>query len=172
MGENSEIKEIYELGERPPIGIIPKNMHAFCVRQERFGEPNEAWKREIIPVPEIGPLDVLVYTMATGINYNNVWAGLGFPVDVIADRQKKGEPEDFHAGGSDSAGIIWAVEDQLFGQVMQKFGTLVEKSRVILVTLGYEELSFLVSASRTEIFCDSTDHKAWLKTCTFKDPSQ
>ncbi len=43
MVENSEIKEIYELGERPPIGIIPKNMHAFCVRQERFGEPNEAW---------------------------------------------------------------------------------------------------------------------------------
>ena len=29
MGENTEIKEIYELGERPPIGIIPKNMHAF-----------------------------------------------------------------------------------------------------------------------------------------------
>tara|TARA_E500000331_G_scaffold341222_1_gene373386 strand:- start:103 stop:1356 length:1254 start_codon:yes stop_codon:yes gene_type:complete len=113
MAENSEIKEIYELGERPPIGIIPKNMHAFCVRQDRFGEPNESWKREVIPVPEIGPLDVLVYTMATGINYNNVWAGLGFPVDVIADRQKKGEPEDFHAGGSDSSGIIWAVGSEV-----------------------------------------------------------
>jgi crotonyl-CoA carboxylase/reductase len=47
--------------------------------------------------------------MATGINYNNVWAGLGFPVNVIADRQKKGEPEDFHAGGSDAAGIVWSI---------------------------------------------------------------
>ena len=47
--------------------------------------------------------------MATGINYNNVWAALGYPVDVIADRQKKGEPEDFHAGGSDCSGIVWAI---------------------------------------------------------------
>ena len=84
-------------------------MHAFCVRQERFGEPKDAWQREILPTPSIGPRDVLVYTMATGINYNNVWAALGYPVDVIADRQKKGEPEDFHAGGSDCAGIVWAV---------------------------------------------------------------
>ncbi len=109
LNERSEIKEDYELGERPPLGAIPEKMHAFCVRQERFGEPKDAWKREIIPVPEIGAKDVLIYTMATGINYNNVWAGLGSPVDVIADRQKKGEPEDFHAGGSDSAGIIWAL---------------------------------------------------------------
>ena len=39
-------------------------------------------------MPEIGPKDVLVYVMATGINYNNVWR-LGYPVDVIATRQKK-----------------------------------------------------------------------------------
>ena len=88
-------------------------MHAFCVRQDRFGEPKDAWQREILPVPAIGPQDVLVYTMATGINYNNVWAALGYPVDVIADRQKKGEPEDFHAGGSDCAGIVWAVGSEV-----------------------------------------------------------
>src|SRR5207244_1815468 len=27
----------------------------------------------------------------------------------IAERQKAGEPEDFHAGGSDCSGIVWAV---------------------------------------------------------------
>ena len=69
----------------------------------------DAWKREVINTPAIGPKDVLVYVMATGINFNNVWAGLGYPVDVIADRQKKGETEDFHAGGSDASGIVWAV---------------------------------------------------------------
>ena len=88
-------------------------MHAFVVRQDRFGEPKDAWRREIIDTPEIGPLDVLVYVMATGINYNNVWAALGKPVDVIADRQRKGEPEDFHAGGSDCAGIVFAVGDRV-----------------------------------------------------------
>ena len=102
-------KEIYDLGEDIPLGEVPKKMHAFLVRQDRFGEPIDAWKREIINVPELAPKDVLVYVMATGINYNNVWAARGIPVDVIADRQKKGEPEDFHAGGSDASGIVWAV---------------------------------------------------------------
>jgi len=102
-------KELYSLGERPPLGEVPPKMHAFTVRQDRFGEPLKAWQREVINTPTLGPKDVLVYVMATGINYNNVWAGLGYPVDVIADRQKKGEPEDFHAGGSDASGIVWAV---------------------------------------------------------------
>ena len=102
-------KELYDLGEMPPSGVVPEKMHAFMVRQDRFGDPVDAWKREVINTPAIGPKDVLVYVMATGINFNNVWAGLGYPVDVIADRQKKGEAEDFHAGGSDASGIVWAV---------------------------------------------------------------
>ena len=107
------VKSLYELGEMPPLGEVPEKMHAFSVRQDRFGEPNKAWAREVIDTPKIGPKDVLVYVMATGINYNNVWAGLGFPVDVIADRQKKGEPEDFHAGGSDASGIVWAIGEEV-----------------------------------------------------------
>ncbi|MGY8995098.1 MAG: crotonyl-CoA carboxylase/reductase, partial [Alphaproteobacteria bacterium] len=101
--------EICALGERPPLGEVPEKMHAFLVRQDRFGEPKDAWQHETIDVPEIGPDEVLVYNMATGINYNNVWAALGYPLDVIAVRQKQGEPEDFHAGGSDCSGIVWKV---------------------------------------------------------------
>ena len=106
-------KEIYELGDKPQLGVVPKKMHAFLVRQDRFGAPKDAWQREIINVPNLGPKDVLVYVMATGINYNNVWAALGYPIDVIAIRQKKGEPEDFHAGGSDASGIVWAVGNEV-----------------------------------------------------------
>ncbi len=105
--------EICELGERPPLGEVPDKMHAIVVRPDRYGEPRDSQKREIIPTPEIGPKDVLVYVMATGINYNNVWAALGYPLDVIAERQKKGEPEDFHAGGSDCSGIVWAIGDEV-----------------------------------------------------------
>src|SRR6266545_1076785 len=101
--------DLYDLGDRPPLGEVPKRMHAYLVRQNRFGQPREAWKREVIPTPPIGADEVLIYVMASGINYNNVWAALGQPVDVIAERQKLGEPEDFHAGGSDCSGIIWAV---------------------------------------------------------------
>ena len=100
--------DIYDLGDEPRLGDVPKRMHAFVVRQNRFGPPRDAWRREIIPTPAIGPDEVLIYVMASGINFNNVWAALGKPLDVIAERQKQGEPEDFHAGGSDCAGIVWA----------------------------------------------------------------
>jgi crotonyl-CoA carboxylase/reductase len=45
--------------------------------------------------------------MAAGVNYNNVWAGLGIPIDVIKARNKAGEPEEFHIGGSDASGIVY-----------------------------------------------------------------
>ena len=47
--------------------------------------------------------------MASGINFNNVWAARGIPVDVIAQRQRGGDPNDFHLGGSDASGIVYAV---------------------------------------------------------------
>ena len=63
---------------------------------------------QTVPVPKPGPDDVIVRVKAAGVNYNNVWAALGQPLDVIAERLKLGEPEDFHAGGSDCSGIVWA----------------------------------------------------------------
>lgn len=102
-------KEIYDIGDQPPLGEVPQKMYAWTVRKERFGEPRKAWQLEQLYVPDIGPDDVLVYVMAAGVNYNNVWAGLGVPIDVIATRNKQGEPEDFHIGGSDASGIVYKV---------------------------------------------------------------
>ncbi|PJZ84568.1 crotonyl-CoA carboxylase/reductase [Leptospira harrisiae] len=101
--------EIVPVGELPPIGVVPKKMHAQVIRPERYGEPKTSFQSEVIDVPEIGPNEVLVATMAAGVNYNNVWAALGYPVDVIAARNKKGEPEKFHIGGSDASGIVYKV---------------------------------------------------------------
>jgi crotonyl-CoA carboxylase/reductase len=106
-------KEIYEVGEIPELGVVPQKMWAEVIRPEHFGEPKDAFKREQIPVPEIGPYDTLVYVMAAGINYNNVWAALGTPVNVIKARQKAGETENFHIGGSDASGIVWAVGSEV-----------------------------------------------------------
>ncbi len=106
-------REIYPLGEMPPLGEVPTRMFASVIRSERYGDPINAFEIEEMPVPKIGPTQVLVNVMAAGINYNNVWAALGYPVDVIAARQKQGEPEDFHIGGSDGAGIVWAVGDNV-----------------------------------------------------------
>lgn len=103
-------KEVYEIGEIPPLGVVPKYMYAQVIRAERFGEPTKAFAIEKIPVPELRPNEVLVFVMAAGINFNNVWAALGIPVNVIAARQKSGlDSSDFHIGGSDASGIVWAV---------------------------------------------------------------
>jgi crotonyl-CoA carboxylase/reductase len=105
------VKDLYELGEAPPLGYVPPKMHAQVIRQSRFGTPTQAFEHEVIQTPEIGPDDVLVYVMAAGVNYNNVWAGLGTPVDVIGARMKGGDPFDFHIGGSDASGIVYARGD-------------------------------------------------------------
>ncbi len=103
-------KEVYEIGEVPPLGYVPKYMYAQVIRAERFGPPTKAFQVEKIPVPELKPNEVLVYVMAAGINFNNVWAALGVPINVIAARQKAGyDSSDFHIGGSDASGIVWAV---------------------------------------------------------------
>lgn len=103
------MNDLYDLSETPPAGIVPAKMHASIIRRDRFGPPAEAFKTEVVDVPAVGPGDVLVWVMAAGINYNSVWAALGRPVDVIGMRQKMGAAEDYHIGGSEGSGIVWAV---------------------------------------------------------------
>lgn len=97
------------LGALPPLGEIPAQMHVQVVRRERFGDAASAFVPELVDTPAIGPDEVLIAVMAAGVNYNNVWAARGYPVDQIATRQKSGESEDFHVGGSDASGIVYAV---------------------------------------------------------------
>lgn len=97
------------IGSLPDVGVIPDSMNAMVVRTERMGEPRDAFQSEAVPVPEVGSNDVLVAVMAAGINYNNVWAARGLPVNVIKNRQRAGDPRDYHVGGSDGSGIVWAV---------------------------------------------------------------
>lgn len=105
-------KQIYELGEQPPLGQVPAKMYAQVIRPSRYGEPKKAFQIEQVETPRPGPGEAIVYVMAAGVNYNNVWAGLGIPVDIVAARQKGHDPlakHDFHIGGSDASGIVYAV---------------------------------------------------------------
>lgn len=101
------------IGSLPPIANIPEKMFAQVVRQDRFGDPRTAFQIEEVEVPQIKPHEVLIGVMAAGINFNNVWAARGVPIDVIHVRQKMGEPYDFHIGGSDVSGIVYAVGSQV-----------------------------------------------------------
>ena len=57
-------------------GTLPETMAAWVIRQEREGEPKDAFQIEEIEVPEPGAFEVIVRVMAAGVNYNNVWAAL------------------------------------------------------------------------------------------------
>jgi crotonyl-CoA carboxylase/reductase len=92
----------------PPVGEVPETMIAQVVRQDRFGDPAQAFEVEEVQTPPLGDDDVLIAVMAAGVNYNNVWAARGIPVDVIGMRQRAGEPYNFHIGGSDASGIVYA----------------------------------------------------------------
>jgi crotonyl-CoA carboxylase/reductase len=106
-------KDRYDIGELPPLGEVPAQMHAQLVRPDRYGEPEKAIQDEVIDVPELGPNDALVLVMAAGVNFNNVWAARGVPVDVTKTQARWGEPTDFHIVGSDASGVVWAVGDNV-----------------------------------------------------------
>jgi crotonyl-CoA carboxylase/reductase len=103
----------YPIGSIPPLGEIPAKMLAQVVRQDRMGEPVDAFRIEEVDTPTIKSDEVLVAVMAAGINYNNVWAARGIPIDIVATRQRSGSTENFHIGGSDASGIVYAVGDDV-----------------------------------------------------------
>ena len=86
-------------------GETPETMAAWVIREERQGEPLNAFRLEEIAVPEPGAFEVIVRVMAAGVNFNNVWAALGEPVSVF----RYHPAEDHHIGGSDASGIVWKV---------------------------------------------------------------
>ncbi len=97
-------KDLYEVGEIPPLGHVPARMHAWAIRRDRHGPPEQAMQVEVVPTWSIGDDEVLVLVMAAGVNYNGVWAGLGEPISPF-DVHKA----DLHVAGSDASGIVWAV---------------------------------------------------------------
>jgi len=101
-------KELYEVGEIPPLGYVPKKMYAWVIRRDRHGEPDKSFKVEVVETPVLDSTEVLIFVMAAGVNYNGIWAGLGIPISPF-DVHK----EDFHVAGSDAAGIVWAIGDKV-----------------------------------------------------------
>ncbi len=94
----------FDLYTVPELGELPDRMQALVIRPDREGTPEKAMKLEEVPLPPVGPGQVLVLVMAAGVNFNGVWAARGKPVSVF---KMHGEP--FHIAGSDASGIVWKV---------------------------------------------------------------
>ena len=98
------VKDLYELGEIPPLGHVPRQMYAWAIRRERHGNPDTAMQVEVVDTPEIDPHEVLIMVMAAGVNYNGVWACLGKPISPF-DYHKA----EYHIAGSDASGVVYKV---------------------------------------------------------------
>lgn len=119
------------LRELPPIGELPATMLAQVMRSDRLGNPTTAFQVEQVDLPKLGDHDVLIAVMAAGVNYNNVWASRGYPIDVISVRAKSGDPHGFHIGGSDASGIVYAIGDAV---------TSVSVGDAVIVHPGYWDI--------------------------------
>lgn len=136
-----------DLGELPPIGVVPKRMHASVIRADRYGQPEMAFASEVVDVPRVPPGHVLVAVMAAGLNYNNVWAAFGQPVDVIGMRNRNGDETDFHIGGSEGSGIVWQVGE---GVTNVNVG-----DHVVLSGCSWDESDPMVRFGRDPMFAPS-----------------
>ena len=105
---DAPVKDLYEVGEMPPLGHVPAKMYAWAIRQDRHGEADKAMQIEVVDTWKIDSNEVLVLVMAAGVTYNGVWAGLGQPISPF-----DGHKQPFHVAGSDAAGIVWAVGDKV-----------------------------------------------------------
>jgi crotonyl-CoA carboxylase/reductase len=100
-----DVSQVATVATEP--GTLPETMTAWVIREERLGEPVDAFQLEEIETPQPGAFEVVVRVMAAGVNFNNVWAALGEPVSVMryGDHPQYGH----HIGGSDASGIVWKV---------------------------------------------------------------
>ena len=108
LAYDAPVKDLYAVGEMPPLGHVPAQMYAWAIRRERHGDPDKAMLVEVVDTPEIDAHEVLVLVMAAGVNYNGVWAALGTPISPF-----DGHGEPFHIAGSDASGIVWKVGDKV-----------------------------------------------------------
>jgi crotonyl-CoA carboxylase/reductase len=100
-----DVSQVATVATEP--GTLPETMTAWVIREERLGEPTDAFQLEEIETPQPGAFEVVVRVMAAGVNFNNVWAALGEPISVMryGDHPQYGH----HIGGSDASGIVWKV---------------------------------------------------------------
>jgi len=101
---DQEVKDLYDVGEIPPIGHVPPKMHAWAIRREREGAPDKAMQLEVVDIPTLADDEVLILVMAAGVNYNGVWASLGTPISAFDVHGA-----DYHVAGSDASGIIYQI---------------------------------------------------------------
>ncbi len=84
------------------------------------GEPINAERQVIVPVETPGPNDVLLYVLASEVNFNDIWAITGIPVSPFDSHDR-----DVQVTGSGGVGLVVALGDAVKSDGRTRVGDLV-----------------------------------------------
>jgi acrylyl-CoA reductase (NADPH)/3-hydroxypropionyl-CoA dehydratase/3-hydroxypropionyl-CoA synthetase len=109
---------------RPGLDPLPAWQHAWAVVKDRdgrpaHGEPRDALRPVIVPVPEIGPNEALGYVLYAGLTYNTVFAARGVPISVFDLHDR-----DLHVPGSGAVVLVAAVGREVAREARLRVGEL------------------------------------------------
>src|SRR5262245_11302898 len=109
---------------RPGLDPLPHEHEAWAVVKDRWGrpahgEPRDALRRVVAPVPAIGPNDALCYVLYAGLTYNTVFAARGVPISVFDLHD-----QDLHIPGSGATVLVAALGAEVARQGRLRLGEL------------------------------------------------
>lgn len=84
------------------------------------GLPKDAEKQILLPVPQPGPNEAVVYVLASEVNFNDIWAITGIPVSPFDNHDL-----DYQVTGSGGVALVAAIGSELKREGRIKVGDLV-----------------------------------------------
>jgi crotonyl-CoA reductase len=103
---------------------LPETMQAAVVRKSEIDmfegvesqdkDPRKSLHVDEVPIPPLGPNEVLIAPMASALNYNTVWTSIFEPLSTFGFLERFGKESDlgarhdldYHIVGSDAAGVV------------------------------------------------------------------
>ncbi len=84
------------------------------------GLPKDCEREILLPVPEPGPNEAVVYVLASEVNFNDIWAITGIPVSPFENHDL-----DYQVTGSGGVGLVVALGSEVKREARLKTGDLV-----------------------------------------------
>jgi acrylyl-CoA reductase (NADPH)/3-hydroxypropionyl-CoA dehydratase/3-hydroxypropionyl-CoA synthetase len=110
----------------PGITPLPRAQYAQAVVRDevtgepRHGDPLRAEQQIIIPVEHPTPNQVLLYLLASEVNFNDIWAITGVPVSQFDEHDR-----DWHVTGSGGVALVAAIGEEVQREGRLRVGDLV-----------------------------------------------
>ncbi|MFC7472641.1 alcohol dehydrogenase catalytic domain-containing protein [Actinomadura keratinilytica] len=97
---------LYEVGDLPPLGTVPRSMYASVIRPDRYGERRRPSGRKSSTPPRCRPASCSWPSWPRASTTTTCGPPRATP-STSSVPARQGATEEFHIGGSDASGIVW-----------------------------------------------------------------